>query len=162
MRDITAFSFATGLRQRNILRLEWAQVDLATRRAWIHPDQAKARKPIGVPLNDEAVALLRKQIGRHETFVFVREGQPLEKWDDWKWKAACRRAGIKNFRFHDVRHTWASWHVQGGTPLQVLKELGGWATFEMVLRYAHLAPDHLAQHAGAVLLHEAPRLVAVK
>lgn len=162
MRDITAFGFATGLRQRNIFRLEWTQVDLVARRAWIHPDQAKARKPIGVPLNDEAIALLRRQVGQHDTFVFVRDGLPMEKWDDWKWKAACRRAAIKSFRFHDVRHTWASWHVQGGTPLQVLKELGGWATFEMVLRYAHLAPDHLAQHAGAVLMQESAQLVAVK
>jgi integrase len=162
MRVITAFGFATGLRQRNILGLEWTQVDLVARRAWIHPDQAKARKPIGVPLNDEAIALLRKQIGQHETFVFVRDGKPLEKWDDWRWRAACRRAEIKSFRFHDVRHTWASWHVQGGTPLQVLKELGGWATFEMVLRYAHLAPDHLAMHAGTTMLQEPARLVAVK
>lgn len=89
-------------------------------------------------------------------------GDPLEKWDDWKWRAACKRANIKAFRFHDVRHTWASWHVQGGTPLQVLKELGGWATFEMVLRYSHLAPDHLAAHAGTVLLQGSDRLAAVK
>ncbi|WP_062863694.1 tyrosine-type recombinase/integrase [Paraburkholderia bannensis] len=162
MRDCTAFGFQTGLRQGNILKLEWSQVDLVAKRAWIHPDQAKARKPIGVPLNEEAVAILRRQIGRSDEFVFVSAGEPLDSWDAWAWKTACRRAGIKSFRFHDVRHTWASWHVQGGTPLQVLKELGGWASFEMVLRYAHLAPDHLAQHAGAVLMHEPAKLVAVK
>lgn len=161
MRDIAAFGFSTGLRQRNILRLEWSQVDLSARRAWIHSDQAKAKRPIGVPLNDEAMTLLRRQIGKHKTYVFVHDGEPLEKWDDWKWKAVCKRAEISNFRFHDIRHTWASWHVQGGTPLQVLKELGGWASYSMVLRYAHLAPDHLAQHAGAVLMHEPVRLVAV-
>jgi integrase len=79
MRVITAFGFATGLRQRNILRLEWTQVDLVARRTWTHPDQAKARKPIGVPLNDESIALLRRQIGQHRTFIFVRDGSPLEK-----------------------------------------------------------------------------------
>ena len=47
------------------------------------------------------------------------------------------------FRWHDLRHTWASWHVQNGTPLQELMELGSWASYEMVLRYAHLAADHL-------------------
>ena len=42
------------------------------------------------------------------------------------------------FRFHDLRHTWASWHGQSGTPLHALQRLGGWSSYEMVLRYAHL------------------------
>ena len=63
------------------------------------------------------------------------------------WYKALGRAGIDNFRWHDFRHTWASWHVQGGTPLNVLQELGGWASYSMVLRYAHLAADHLAPWA---------------
>ncbi|WP_215852633.1 tyrosine-type recombinase/integrase [Acidithiobacillus ferrooxidans] len=46
--------------------------------------------------------------------------------------------------WHGLRHTWASWHVQAGTPLAVLKGLGGWASLEMVQRYAHLSPDHTA------------------
>jgi Phage integrase family len=56
-------------------------------------------------------------------------------------------AGIENFCWHDLRHTWASWHVQGGTPLHVLQELGGWFSHSMVQRYAHLAADHLAPWA---------------
>ncbi len=60
------------------------------------------------------------------------------------WYKAMKRAGIENFRWHDLRHTWASWHVQSGTPLHVLQELGGWASYAMVQRYAHLAADHLA------------------
>jgi site-specific recombinase XerC len=52
------------------------------------------------------------------------------------------------YRHIKLRHTWASWHVQNGTPLHILKELGGWATYEMVQRYAHLAPEHLAKFAG--------------
>ena len=54
------------------------------------------------------------------------------------------RVGITDFRWHDLRHTWASWHVQNGTPLFALQELGGWESAEMVRRYAHLAADHLA------------------
>ncbi len=54
------------------------------------------------------------------------------------------------FRWHDLRHTWASWHVQSGTSLQELMELGGWASFEMVLRYAHLAGEQLKQAARRV------------
>jgi integrase len=63
------------------------------------------------------------------------------------WKAALKRAGIENFRWHDLRHTWASWHAQAGTPLHVLQELGGWETTEMVRRYAHLGGDQLAEYA---------------
>lgn len=63
------------------------------------------------------------------------------------WRAALKRAGIENFRFHDLRHTWASWLVQAGVPLSALQEMGGWESIEMVQRYAHLAPGHLKEHA---------------
>lgn len=152
LRDVAALGFATGLRRANLLCLEWSQIDLANRRAWIHPDQAKARRPIGVPLNDDAVETIRRWIGKHEQFVFVRNGNPIPRdgWNSMQWDRQCARAGVTNFRFHDVRHTWASWHVQAGTPLNRLMELGGWSKYEHVLRYAHLAPDHLAEHAKVV------------
>ncbi len=67
--------------------------------------------------------------------------------DTKAWYGALKRAGIEKFRWHDLRHTWASWHVQGGTPLFALQELGGWESAEMVRRYAHLAADHLAPYA---------------
>lgn len=53
-----------------------------------------------------------------------------------KWAKALKRAGIENFWWRDLRHTWASWHVQNGTPLHILQELGGWSSYEMVNRYA--------------------------
>lgn len=63
-------------------------------------------------------------------------------------KRALECAGIeRSFRWHDLRHTWASWHVQNGTPLQELMELGSLASYDMVLRYAHLAADHLRRAA---------------
>jgi integrase len=158
MRDVAILGFATGLRRANLLDLQWSQVDLANRRAWIHPDQAKARKPIGVPLNDDAVEAVRRWIGRHETHVFVRNARPIPVggWNSSQWDRQCARAGIENFRFHDVRHSRASWHVQAGTPLNRLMELGGWAKYEHVLRYAHLAPDHLAEHAKMVTIWAQP------
>ncbi|WP_258002228.1 tyrosine-type recombinase/integrase [Burkholderia sp. WAC0059] len=91
-------------------------------------------------------------MGKHPTRVFTRDGEADPYFDSKQWNAACKRVGIRHFRFHDVRHTWASWHVQGGTPLNRLMELGGWASYEMVLRYAHLAPEHLSVHADAVPL----------
>ena len=54
------FALATGLRERNVTGLEWSQVDLERRVAWIHPDQAKARKAIGISLNRDAVLVLRR------------------------------------------------------------------------------------------------------
>ena len=63
------------------------------------------------------------------------------------WYAALERASIENSRWHDLRHTWASWHVQNGTPPFALQELGGWESPEMVRRYAHLGADHLAAYA---------------
>ena len=54
---------------------------------------------------------------------------------------------VADFRWHDLRHTWASWHVQNGTPLFALQELGGWESPEMVRRYAHLSAEHLAPYA---------------
>lgn len=64
-----------------------------------------------------------------------------------RWEAGKRRAGITDFRFHDLRHTWASWLVQAGVPLSALQEMVGWESIEMVRRYAHLAPNHLTEHA---------------
>ncbi|MBU1192940.1 MAG: tyrosine-type recombinase/integrase [Gammaproteobacteria bacterium] len=66
------------------------------------------------------------------------------------WKRTLKKLGIHDFRFHDLRHTWASWHVMNGTSLQELMELGGWKSYEMVLRYAHLAPEHLADAASRI------------
>lgn len=60
------------------------------------------------------------------------------------------KRGQDHFRWHDLRHTWASWHVQNGTPLQVLKELGGWSDLTMVMRYAHLSSDHLSRYADNI------------
>jgi integrase len=144
LREMAQFALATGLRQRNVSFLRWEQVDMARRVAWIHPDEAKAGRAIGVPLNESAVAVLRRRLGKDNTHVFTYEGKPVARCSTKAWKAALERAGIeRSFRWHDLRHTWASWHVQNGTPLQELMELGGWASFEMVLRYAHLAADHL-------------------
>ena len=160
------FALSTGLRQRNVCRLQWSQVDLKQRLAWIHPDQAKAKKAIGVPLNEEAMSVLRAQLGQHEEFVFTYEGHSVMQVNTKAWRAAVRAAGLKDFRWHDLRHTWASWHVQAGTPLNVVQELGGWESAEMVRRYAHLGASHLLEHAERIVPETQnrpqPKLVRIK
>ena len=147
LKPLAQFSLATGLRQHNATHLQWSQVDLRRKVAWIHPDQAKAGKPIGIPLSDAAMQVLRGQLGQSEEWVFPYKGKPLGQIKG-AWGKALKRAGIEGFRWHDLRHTWATWHVQAGTPLEVLQKLGGWASYSMVLRYAHFAPDHLAGYAN--------------
>lgn len=166
LRQMARFAIATGLREANVLGLQWNQIDMQRRVAWIHPDQSKSGRSIGIPLSDDAVTVLREQIGKHDTFVFVRTykkhgemvTEPVTRASGDAWKAALVRAGIdvvernkkktSTFRWHDLRHTWASWHIMAGTPLEVLQKLGGWETLSMVLRYAHLAPEHLATYAN--------------
>jgi integrase len=150
------FSLATGLRESNVTMLEWSQVNMHRRCCWIHADQAKAGKAITVPLNEDAMAVLQNQQGLHPHRVFLFRGQPVRRAGKTAWHRALMGAGIADFRWHDLRHTWASWHVQAGTPLAVLKELGGWASLDMVLRYAHLTPDHLAKHAERI---SSPRFI---
>jgi integrase len=144
---MATFALATGLRAANITGLCWEQVDMERKQAWVHPDQAKARRAIAVPLNEAALEVLRRQKGNHFVRVFTYEGEPVQQVSTKAWYKALKRAGIENFRFHDLRHCWASWHVQNGTPLHVLQELGGWETPAMVRRYAHLAVGHLAPYA---------------
>jgi len=141
--DMARFSLSTGLRQRNVSFLRWDQIDMLRKVAWIHPDEAKAGKAIAVPLNQDALDVLRSRLGGNGVYVFTFRGRPSNVCSTKAWKDALSKAGIEDFRWHDLRHTWASWHVQSGTSLQELMELGGWSSYEMVMRYAHLAADQL-------------------
>lgn len=143
LKNMALFSLSTGLRASNVTGLTWSQVDLKRQHIWIYADQAKGGKPIAVPLNALALEVLQQQIGKHQSFVFTYGGKPVTRPNNHAWRKALKRAGITDFRWHDLRHTWASWHIQAGTPLHVLQELGGWCSYEMVQRYAHLSSEHL-------------------
>ena len=69
---------------------------------------------------------------------------------DAVWAKACEQAGIEDFRWHDLRHTWASWLRQNGATIDVIQQLGGWKSRVMVERYAHLSLDHLRNAAALV------------
>jgi integrase len=147
-RDIVLFALHSGLRQSNVLKLEWSRVDLARSHMWVQAEDSKNGEFIGVPLNAKAMGVLLAQVGKHPTRVFTYRGNPLANANTRAWRTALERAGIENFRWHDLRHTWASWHRMHGTHTHELKQLGGWKSMAMVERYAHLAPDHLASAAA--------------
>ena len=162
--QMARMALATGLRESNIRLLTWKQVDVPRAVAWFEADQMKAGRTHHVPLNAGALDVLRCQAGRHKRWVFPVprwttgadgkarqvEDEPTGKISTHAWRKACIRAGVPSLRFHDLRHTWASWHVQAGTPLPVLQELGGWASLAMVQRYAHLGQSHIAAWADNI------------
>jgi integrase len=137
-----AFAFMTGLRKSNVYGLRWAQVDLDRSVAWVKPDDAKAGNLIVVPLNSAARAVLARQAemaAAGEERVF-----PVEPCCHHQWKRYTARAGLpEGFRFHDIRHSFASWHAMAGTERKSLQDLGGWQTSAMVDHYVHLPAQHL-------------------
>ncbi len=145
--DAMEVALFTGLRESNVSGLEWSEIDMDRCHAYIPASKSKSGKAIAVPLNSNVMAVLKKRMGMHPRFVFTYKNQAIRWCSTQAWRKALRRVGIENFKWHDLRHTWASWHVQSGTSLQELQQLGGWASFEMVLRYAHLSSDHLRNAA---------------
>jgi len=150
LRTMAAFSLCTGLRQANVKNLRWAQVDLVRQLAWVNAEEAKAGKAIAVPLTTDALAVLKVVEGQHPEYVFTYNGSPVTQVGTKAWRGALQRAGIEDFHWHDLRHTWASRHVQNGTPLYALQALGGWSDPEMVQRYGHFGAQHLAVYAQRV------------
>jgi integrase len=152
MRDAALVAVSTGVRESELFGLTPAHIDLAQRNAWVMHEHAKSKRARAVPLNDDACAVIERRLHQNKQYVFTRDtgNRRITRHDYCVFKRACRDVGIEDFRWHDLRHTWASWHVQQGTPLMVLKELGGWETLEMVQKYAHLAPSHIAAHANTV------------
>jgi hypothetical protein len=76
------------------------------------------------------------------------------------WYKALKRAGLEGLRWHDLRHAWATWHAQAGTPMLAIQAMGGWATSSMVQRYAHLAGQNLHAEAAAIRVpNVSPRML---
>jgi integrase len=145
----------TGLRMRAMLSLRWDQIDLENGRAWIAGADMKGKKTHGLPLSPESVEVFRG-IPRKEgvAWIFHWRGKRAGDCNGKAFKDAVTAAGVEPLRWHDLRHTWASWAVQAGVSLHEVMLLGGWKSLAMVQRYGHLAPDHLAQAAAMVSLVE--------
>lgn len=167
-RDLAIVACATGMRRGEVARMQWAHVDERRATCYVPASGAKNRQARVVPLNADALAILAKwreprgkvdPFGPHPTFVFYfRRRAPIARLTTRAFHRAATAAGLPGFTFHKLRHTWASWQVQSGTPLKILMELGGWNSYEMVIRYAHLAPGHLAQYADRSLLDPAQKV----
>lgn len=149
MKRVVSFALLTGARKGEILSMKWESVNLSRRIAVVTADNAKSGKARPLPLNDEAVKAITS-CHRDSDFVFALNGEQARQISRGEFSRALKRAGITDFRFHDLRHTWASWHVQDGTPLLALKEMGGWEKLEMVNKYAHLSTEHLSKFSGIV------------
>jgi integrase len=162
LRVLVIFLLYTGARIGEALWLDWHDVDLTRGHVTFPVDSSDGRRtknnePRGVPLHPRVRAALAN-LRHREGEVFCRpDGMPYERRrpDDANdtsdgnriktaFAGACKRAGIKNFTPHDLRHTWATWHYATNRDLLALQRLGGWKTLAMVTRYAHVNVGELA------------------
>jgi len=137
--DLVEFAMFTGVRRGEALGLEWENVDRA--RGVVVLVKTKNGKPRDVQLSRNADAVLARRWAQGATGLVFGS----RNWNSFRqaWVGSLKAAGIRRFRFHDLRHTTASWLVQQGRSLKEVKELLGHSDIAITLRYAHLAPDHL-------------------
>jgi integrase len=141
--DLVEFCLLTGLRQSEALGLTWERCDRS--RGVIRIEESKSGRRREVPLVDESDAVLLRRGPQPSGLVFG-----ARSWSAFRahWEAAVQAAGLVDLHFHDTRHTFASWAVQRGVSLQELKHLLGHSSLAMVMRYAHLSPEHLRSAVG--------------
>jgi len=141
------FAVNTGLRSGELLSLRWEQIHGDT--VIFQADQVKSRKNQSVPLNTSAMSVLAQVTNDHPEYVFTYRGRPVK---DIKkaFATACKKAQLENVSPHTLRHTCASWMVQAGVSLAIVKEVMRHSSIEMTMRYAHLAPD--SARAGVTAL----------
>jgi integrase len=145
LKPILVLAVETGLRKEELLGLKVASIDF--RRRELHLDVTKTSVPRRVPLSAKALETIRELLEQRSRprspYLYckadgTRIGNPKKAFS-----GACRRAGIEDFRFHDLRHTFASWWVQGGGDLYRLSRVLGHTTLQMSARYGHLRTDDL-------------------
>lgn len=142
LRPIVETALLTGMRKGEILGLKWDQM----RNGMIYLTEAKSNKARQIPINERLARLLKDLRTKNQLrspFVFCQEdGRPYTSVRT-AFESACRRAGVLDLRFHDLRHTLASHLVMNGVTIKAVQELLGHADIKMTMRYAHLAPEHL-------------------
>ena len=146
LQPMTLLTLNTGLRRGEALQLRWTDVDLLQRKVMIRGDNAKSGNTRHVPLNDEALTTLQHWRSRAELAEWVFPGHNGARLTSIKtsWKSILQKAEIHDFRWHDLRHHFASRLVMKGVDLNTVRELLGHSDLSMTLRYAHLSPEHKA------------------
>jgi integrase len=143
----------TGLRRGELLKLRWASIDFNRRLLTVEGRDAKSRQTRHVPLNEEAMSVL---YGWHDQSANRARVFDISTGFRTAWQKLLKHAGITRFRWHDLRHHFASRLVQRGVPLNTVRDLLGHSTVQMSLRYAHLAPDQ--RREAVAKLNEKPIL----
>ncbi len=143
---IVLLALNTGLRRGELFNLQWEDINLKSKTLTVQGATAKSGETRHIPLNDEAVETLKNwktQSKKHERVFYGKNGARLN-YIIKAWVNMIADAKIKDFRFHDLRHSFASNLVMKGAPLNTVRELLGHSDLKTTLRYAHLAPDHKA------------------
>lgn len=141
LRSMILLSIATALRKESLIYLKWTDIDTANR--MLNLKDTKGGR-LELPLSNYALSIIQRQ-PRYGPFVFSKKnGKP---YGDSKkaFKEALGKAGIGNFRWHDLRHTAGSYMAMTGIPLKAIQEIMGHRRIETTMRYAHLSPAHRTQ-----------------
>ena len=136
LRLLIILALNTGMRRGEMFNLTWDNVDLKAR--LIHILISKNGERRSVPINTTLLNELNKE--EDKTGKVIKLNLTIEGIR-YRWKCLLKKCNIKNFRFHDLRHTFASWLAIKGISLYTIKELLGHKSIEMTQRYAHLSPD---------------------
>jgi integrase len=147
LRPMVLLSLNTGLRRGEVFSLTWGDVDFANANLTVQGSKAKSGRTRHIPLNEEAISTLRAwkpERARSTDLVFSGNGGTVLNNVRRAWLGVLRVAGIEKFRWHDLRHSFASNLVMAGVDLNTVRELLGHSDYKMTLRYAHLAPEHKA------------------
>ena len=140
LKPIVTCALQTGLRRSNILKLRWELVDLEYRFIEVLSQHNKGHKIIKIPISDKLLEVLNS-MPRISEYVFCNPDTKMPYKDlSTSFKTACKRAGINNFRFHDLRHTVATRLVEKGIDLRVVQELMAHSTIVTTQRYMHPTP----------------------
>ncbi len=137
---VVLLAMNTGLRRGELLSLTWADVDMGAKMLTVRAERAKSGRQRHVPLNAEALDVLLRWHGQCADIPVVFQPNDVKT----AWVKLLEKAKISDCRFHDLRHHFASRLVTRGVDLNTVRELLGHSDLKMTLRYAHLAPDHLA------------------
>lgn len=142
LEPLVLLSINTGVRRGEAFNLTWADVDLKNKLITVEGDTSKSGQTRHIPLNREALNTLMKWKDQGAGKGFVFPGLNGKRLDNVKksWAGLLKLAKVEAFRWHDLRHTFASKLVMAGVPLNTVRDLMGHSDIKMTLRYAHLAP----------------------